>query len=63
MPWFSIQLQGVDQGNLWFATNEEEVLQNFVRIKGGDLEKNARSLGLDAAQYRKAHVRIKKERD
>jgi hypothetical protein len=63
MPWFSIQLQGVDQGNLWFATNEEEVLQNFVRIKGGDLEKNAQNLGLDAAQYRKSYIRIKKERD
>ena len=42
MPWFQIQLRGVDQGHSWFATNEDEVLQNFVRIKGADLKKEAK---------------------
>jgi hypothetical protein len=53
VPWFRIHLDDVDQGQSWFATNEEEVLQNFVRVKGGDLEKLARNSDLDAAQYRR----------
>jgi hypothetical protein len=31
VPWFCIHLRGVDEGHSWFATNEEEVLENFVR--------------------------------
>ena len=41
--------RGVDQGHSWFATNEEEVLQNFVRIQGANLEKDGQKPGLDAA--------------
>ena len=44
------------------ATNEEEVLQNFVRLKGGDLERAAQKRGLDAQQYRRM-IRIVKERE
>ena len=58
MPWFRIYLRGVDQGHSWFATNEEEVLQNFVR----NLEKDAQKPGLDTAQYRRI-IRIVKERE
>ena len=58
MPWFRIHLHGVDQGHSWFATNEEEVLQNFVR----NLEKDAQKPGLDTAQYRRI-IRIVKERE
>jgi hypothetical protein len=50
VPWFRIQLRGVGQGHAWYATNEEEVLQNFVRGQ-------PRSL-----QYRRL-IRIIKERD
>jgi hypothetical protein len=59
VPWFRIHLDDVDQRQSWFATNEEEVLQNFVRVKGGDLEKLARNSDLDAAQYRR-RIRIVK---
>jgi hypothetical protein len=61
MPWFRIHLRGVDQGRSWFATNEGEVLQNFVRIKGADLKSEAEELGLDTAQYLKTYIRIVKE--
>jgi hypothetical protein len=54
----SIHLHGVDQGHSWFATNEEEVLQNFVR----NLEKDAQKPGLDTAQYRRI-IRIVNERE
>jgi hypothetical protein len=63
MPWFRIHLRGVDQGRSWFATNEVEVLQNFVRIKGTDLKREAKELDLDTAQYLKTYIRIVKERD
>jgi hypothetical protein len=63
VPWFRIHLRGVDQGRSWFATNEGEVLQTFVRIKGADLKKEAKKLGLDTAQYQKDYIRIVKERD
>jgi hypothetical protein len=63
MPWFRIHLRGVDQGRSWLATNEGEVLQTFVRIKGADLKKEAKELGLDTAQYVKTYIRIVKERD
>jgi uncharacterized protein (DUF736 family) len=63
MPWFRVHLRGVDVGRSWFATNEDEVLQNFVRIKGADLKKEAEKLGLDAAQYQKDYIRIVRERD
>ena len=63
MPWFRIYLRGVDQGRSWFATNEVEVLQHFVRIKGADLKKEAKQLGMDAAQYQKNYIRIVRERD
>jgi hypothetical protein len=53
VPWFRVHLDGVDQEQSWFATNEEEVLQNFVRVNGGNLEELARNSGLDAAQYRR----------
>ncbi len=53
MPWFRVRVDDVDQGHAWFATNEEEVFQNFVRLNGEDLEKLARNSGLDAAQYRR----------
>jgi len=56
-------LRGFDQGRSWFATNEDEVLRNFVRIKGADLKKGAKRLGLDAGQFHKAHTRIVMERD
>jgi hypothetical protein len=42
-------LRGVDQGHSWFATNEEEVLQNFARIQGANLEKDGQKPDLDAA--------------
>jgi hypothetical protein len=58
VPWFRIHLRGVDQGHSWFATNEEEVLQNFVR----NLEKDAQKPSLDTAQYRRI-IRIVKERE
>jgi hypothetical protein len=58
VPWFRIHLRGVDQGHSWFATNEEEVLQNFVR----NLEKDAQKPGLDTAQYRRI-IRIVNERE
>jgi hypothetical protein len=58
VPWFRIRLRGVDQGHSWFATNEEEVLQNFVR----KLEKDAQKPGLDTAQYRRI-IEIIKERE
>ena len=61
MPWFRIYLNDVDQGHSWLATNEEEVLQNFVRLKGGDLERAAQKRGLDSQQYRRM-IRITKER-
>jgi hypothetical protein len=59
---FRIHLRGVDQGHSWFATNEEEVLQNFVRIQGANLEKDGQKPGLDAARYRRI-IRIIKERE
>jgi hypothetical protein len=63
MPWFRVHVRGVDQGRSWFATNGDEVLQNFIRVKGADLKKEAEKLDLDAAQYQKAHIRVVKERD
>ena len=63
MPWFRIYLRGVDQGRSWFATNEHEVLQVFVRNRGADLKKEAKKLGLDTAQYLKTHIRVVRERD
>ena len=62
VPWFRIYLNDVDQGHSWLATNEEEVLQNFVRLKGDDLERAAQKRGLDAQQYRRM-IRIIKERE
>ena len=62
MPWFRIYVNDVDQGHSWLATNEEEVLQNFVRLKGDDLERAAQKRGLDAQQYRRM-IRITKERE
>jgi hypothetical protein len=62
VPWFRIYLNDVDQGHSWLATNEEEVLQNFVRLKGDDLERAAQKRGLDAQQYRRM-IRIVKERE
>jgi hypothetical protein len=64
VPWFRIQLRGVDQGHAWYATNEEEVLQNFVRGQPRSLKTDAQkpSLDIDAAQYRRL-IRIIKERD
>ena len=44
------------------ATNEEEVLQNFLRLKRGDLERAAQKRGLDAQQFRRM-IRIVKERE
>ena len=54
--------RGVDQGHSWFAINEEEMLQNFVRIQGANLEKDGQKPGLDAARYRRI-IRIIKERE
>ena len=62
MPWYRIHLNDVDQGHSWLATNEEEVLQNFLRLKSGDLERAAQKRGLDAQQYRRM-IRIVKERE
>lgn len=62
MPRFRIQLRGVDQGHAWYATNEEEVLQNFVRGRPRSLKTDAQKPSRDAAQYRRL-VRIIKERD
>ena len=62
MPWFRIQVRGVDQGHSWYATNEEEVLQNFLRSQSRNLESDAQKLDLDAAQYRRL-IRVIKERD
>jgi hypothetical protein len=62
VPWFRIQVRGVDQGHSWYATNEEEVLQNFVRIQSRNLERAAQKLELDAAQYRRL-IRVIKEHD
>jgi hypothetical protein len=62
MPWFRIQVRGVDQGRSWYATNEEEVLQNFLRSQSRNLESDAQKLDLDAAQYRRL-IRVIKERD
>ena len=62
MPWFRIQLRGVDQGHAWYATNEEEVLPNFVRGQPRSLQTDAQKPSLDAAQYRRL-IRIIKERD
>ena len=61
MPWFRVLVQGVDQGRSWFATNETEVLQVFIRSKASDLDNDAKKLGLDAAQYQKTHIKIIKE--
>ena len=62
MPWFRIEVRGVDQGHSWYATNEEEVLQNFLRSQSRNLESDAQKLDLDAAQYRRL-IRVIKERD
>jgi hypothetical protein len=61
MPWFRVFVQGVDQGHSWFATNEAEVLQDFIRTKASDREKDAKKLGFDVAQYQKTHIQIVKE--
>jgi hypothetical protein len=63
MPWFRVHLRGVDQGRSWFATNEGEVFQTFVRNKGADLKKEAKELGLETAQYQNKYIRIVRERD
>jgi hypothetical protein len=62
VPWFRIQVRGVDQGRSWYATNEEEVLQNFVRTQSRNLEGDAQKPDLDAAQYRRL-IRVIKEHD
>jgi len=62
VPWFRIQVRGVDQGRSWYATNEEEVLQNFVRSLPRNLERDAQKPDLDAAQYRRL-IRVVKEHD
>jgi hypothetical protein len=62
VPWFRIEVRGVDQGHSWYATNEEEVLQNFLRSQSRNLESDAQKLDLDAAQYRRL-IRVIKERD
>jgi hypothetical protein len=62
VPWFRIEVRGVDQGHSWYATNEEEVLQNFLRSQSRNLESDAQKLDIDAAQYRRL-IRVIKERD
>jgi hypothetical protein len=62
MPWFRIQVRGVDQGHSWYATNEEEVLQNFVRSQSRNPERDAQKPDLDPAQYRRL-IRVIRERD
>jgi hypothetical protein len=61
MPWFRIYVRGIDQGRSWFATNEAEVLQEFIRNKASDLKEDAKKTGLDDVQYRKAYIRIIRE--
>jgi hypothetical protein len=62
VPWYRIHLNDVDQGHSLLATNEEQVLQNFLRLKSGDLERAAQKRGLDSQQYRDM-IRIIKERE
>jgi hypothetical protein len=40
-----------------------EVLQTFVQIKGANLKKEAKKLGLDTAEYQKDYIWIVRERD
>ena len=63
MPWFRVYLRGIEQGRSWLATNEVEVLQEFIRIKASELKEDAEKLGLYELQYRKAHIRIVRESD
>jgi hypothetical protein len=41
MPWFRVYLRGIEQGRSWLATNEVEVLQEFIRKKASELKEDA----------------------